>query len=549
MVDVLVNGFGIIFLIFIFVGICRVAELVKDSASHKKTGSRTSRGRGYRDRRFLKKSTEKSERSKPARIHKLLPGLSKLGEDWQPVYTVTHIPKRSGGTRELHVPDQTTKAIQSALYHKLFVNYKNHPAACGFIRGKSIVDNAMPHVGKEVIVKLDICDFFPSTSQYRVRKYFASTGWDDSAAGLLTRLVTYQGGLPQGAPTSPVVSNIINKTMDRKLAYVAETLKADYTRYADDITFSLTSYDRRDIHRLLQWTGAVLRTYGYKLNNKKKRIIRKHRRQQVTGLVVNDKVSVSRQTRRWLRAIQDRLAKGDAITISKSQYQGWISLVHMVSPGSPIIAKHRMLVESGVLNPEPKAVETSKKKLPENTEKINSEPTTSATMQRTRSEAVDPIEPHLSTSDVVETELSGNAAVDTTPNIDNSKVDSEEELFHTDRLVDYLQALKMAKSYSAEAKKLESEIQGTTHTAIVKLESSKRTFSFRLPEGFQKGRTVSGALPDGTEIELYFRDTLAEDIEAADLPLEGEVVIEVVQWNGTFKRLEVIVTGGLFHND
>ena len=107
----------------------------------------------------------------------------------------------------------------------------------------------------------------------------------------------------------------------------------------------------------------------------------------------------------------------------------------------------------------------------------------------------------------------------------------------------------MAKSYSAEAKKLESEIQGTTHTAIVKLESSKRTFSFRLPEGFQKGRTVSGALPDGTEIELYFRDTLAEDIEAADLPLEGEVVIEVVQWNGTFKRLEVIVTGGLFHND
>ena len=232
------------------------------------------------------------------RLFRLIPALEKLDPEWRPSYSITHIPKRSGGTRELQVPCQTTKQIQVTLYRKLFARYETHPSACGFISGKSIVDNAKPHVGNDVIVKLDIKEFFPSTSRRRILNYFRTTGWTNKASILLTQLLCYEQGLPQGAPTSPVISNIVNKSMDCRLDSLANEFNASYTRYADDITYSMAVYHRDRVHALLQSTGAILRSYGYKLNNKKKRIIRGHRRQEVTGLVVNDVVNLPRSRRR-----------------------------------------------------------------------------------------------------------------------------------------------------------------------------------------------------------------------------------------------------------
>ncbi|MBT6724160.1 MAG: hypothetical protein HOB20_13105, partial [Planctomycetaceae bacterium] len=127
------------------------------------------------------------------------------------------------------------------------------------------------------------------------------------------------------------------------------------------------------------------------------------------------------------------------------------------------------------------------------------------------------------------------------------KQTGDNDLFHEDRLIDQLQAIKNAKAYSVELKRLEELLEDAAHEFVVQLESFKRTFSFKLPDSYQRGRTVNGVMSDGTAVELYFEDRLAEVIESAEFPLQGEVAVQVLQWNSTFKRLEALVVGGLFH--
>ena len=351
-------------------------------------------------------------------------------------------------------------------------------------------------------------------------------------------------GLPQGAPTSPVISNIVNKAMDIRLFALAEKFNANYTRYADDITFSLKSYDRNGVHRLLQHTGVILRDYKYTLNKKKKRIIRYHRCQQVTGLVVNDKVSLPRRRRRWVRAIQHRLKTGKDPTVSFSEYQGWISLIKMVDPASPLLIVHQEIIQNrmarggGSLPSEPMESHAME------SESLDDQISSSVHRGEMPESPVTSIEDGVNDSD---REL-GSQTVDTAkedPVVEKQTGDND--LFHEDRLVDQLQAIKNAKAYSVELKRLEELLEGATHEFVVQLESFKRTFSFKLPDSYQRGRTVNGVMSDGTAVELYFEDRLAEVIESAEFPLQGEVAVQVLQWNSTFKRLEALVVGGLFH--
>jgi hypothetical protein len=139
----------------------------------------------------------------------------------EPVYRPFTIPKRSGGTRQLLAPDDRLKAVQRRILRRLLRRLRCHPAAAGFERGRSVVTNALPHVGKPVVVRLDLKDFFPSTRASRVRRYFRKIGWDREATWLLVRLCTHQGGLPQGAPTSPRLSNLVNHRLDARLAALA----------------------------------------------------------------------------------------------------------------------------------------------------------------------------------------------------------------------------------------------------------------------------------------------------------------------------------------
>jgi RNA-directed DNA polymerase len=133
--------------------------------------------------------------------------------DHTPSYREFRRKKRSGGERMIVAPNEATKKLQRAINSRLLSRLAVHPNCLGFRRGKSIVSHAQVHAGQLVVIRLDVVDFFPSTSSQRVEQYFRRIGWNKAAAALLAKLTTYKGGLPQGAPTSPALSNVVNYSL------------------------------------------------------------------------------------------------------------------------------------------------------------------------------------------------------------------------------------------------------------------------------------------------------------------------------------------------
>jgi RNA-directed DNA polymerase len=246
-------------------------------------------------------------------------------------YTEFTIRKRSGGRRTILAPAEPLKQLQRRILRRLFARLRSHPAAMGFERGRSIVTNARVHVGSAVVLRMDVRDFFASTDAARVRGYFQAIGWGSEAVYLLSRWCTVDGGLPQGAPTSPRLSNLVNFALDARLAGVAKAIGAAYTRYADDITFSFPTERREAVYNAIRMTKRILADCGYRLHTKRKLSIRRrHQRQEVTGLVVNEDVKLPRETRRRLRAAAHRLATGREATLTPRQLAGWAALMRMV---------------------------------------------------------------------------------------------------------------------------------------------------------------------------------------------------------------------------
>ncbi len=251
-------------------------------------------------------------------------------------YHEAFIPKRSGGSRRLLIPNDELKRLQRLILHRLLAKLRTHDAVTGFESGLSIVENALPHVGQAVVIKLDIRDFFPTTRPDRVDAYFRRVGWDAECAALLTSLTTHDGGLPQGAPTSPRLSNLINFGLDRAIErFVCDARRGTYTRYADDLTISFPLDYPKRIRGVIQFVARRVRHDGYELNRSKVRILRQHQQQRVTGLVVNDRVNVPRRIRRKLRAIEHRLNSGHPATMTREQLTGWKSLLRMVEQKRP----------------------------------------------------------------------------------------------------------------------------------------------------------------------------------------------------------------------
>ncbi len=245
-------------------------------------------------------------------------------------YKETFVRKRSGGNRRLLIPADDLKSLQRRILRRLLARLKTHPATTGFEPGKSIVDNAKLHVGMEVILKMDIVDFFPSTTADTVRKYFRSIGWCREAAELLTRLTTYEGGLPQGAPSSPRLSNLVNYRLDARIAGYVATQGATYSRYADDITIGFSIDFPSGIRSAATTVRTIIKDCDYRPNGRKQKILRQHQQQKVTGLVVNDRVNVPRHIRRKLRAVERRLNTGQRATMTREQLDGWKALLAMV---------------------------------------------------------------------------------------------------------------------------------------------------------------------------------------------------------------------------
>jgi len=265
----------------------------------------------------------------------------------QPQYHPFTVPKRHGGQRRILAPEPKLKTLQRRILRRLLGRLKAHPAAMGFERGRSIVHNARAHQGQAVVLRFDFREFFPSTRARRVKRYFRRIGLNRPAATLLSRLCTCEGGLPQGAPTSPRLSNLVNYRLDARLAGMAAKLGAVYTRYADDVTISLAEDDKRKICYLKKFLYRVVEAEGYRLHHRKKQSVRRrHQCQTVTGLVVNDRVNLPRHVRRWLRAVEHRAQSQRSVSLSSyepfdrrprkcptltpAQLEGWRALRSMV---------------------------------------------------------------------------------------------------------------------------------------------------------------------------------------------------------------------------
>lgn len=230
-------------------------------------------------------------------------------------YRTFEIPKRTGGMRLISAPNGLTRDLQEKLAPVLAAAYEAHPSAHGFLKARSVVSNAKEHLGQRLVLNIDLEDFFPTINFGRVRGLFMSRPFHmgPGAAAVMAQIVTHRNGLPQGAPTSPVLSNFIAATLDRRLTRLAKENRLRYTRYADDITFSTNQPVFPPAIALTDGaTGKIvpaetleraIQAAGFAINRKKVRLQTRHQRQTVTGLVVNTKTNVQRDRIRKIRAM------------------------------------------------------------------------------------------------------------------------------------------------------------------------------------------------------------------------------------------------------
>jgi retron-type reverse transcriptase len=205
--------------------------------------------------------------------------------------------KADGTIRTLNVPTGPLMLLQQKIKNLILDAIGLLDCVHGGVRRRSVITNALPHVRKEIVFTLDIKDFFPSVSSSTVRAIFRDLGFGDEAAALLTRLVVWEGQLPQGAPTSTGIANLAMMRVDIRLRALARQQGFDYTRYIDDLALSGSSR-LRGFRRLII---RIVETEGFRVNPQKMRTMHSGMRQEVTGVVVNGKLNLSREKRNRIR--------------------------------------------------------------------------------------------------------------------------------------------------------------------------------------------------------------------------------------------------------
>ncbi|MCC7384041.1 MAG: RNA-directed DNA polymerase [Deltaproteobacteria bacterium] len=267
------------------------------------------------------------------------------------------IPKRSGGQRAIAAPLPDLKRAQAWILESVLEKLEVEPEAHGFVAGRSTLTNATPHLKREVIINLDLADFFPSIGFRRVRGVFEAIGYSPAVATIFALLSTeaprmevdYDGqklqvavgerALPQGAPTSPALSNRVARKLDRRLRGMATKHGWTYTRYADDLTFSAPTGHQGEVPIMQARIRHIVGEEGFAVNLKKGRVQRRSGRQEVTGVVVNDRPGLPRTEVRKLRAILHQAKKTGLAAQNRQshpRFEAWlrgkIAYLMMIDP-------------------------------------------------------------------------------------------------------------------------------------------------------------------------------------------------------------------------
>lgn len=273
-------------------------------------------------------------------------------------YVRFEIPKKSGGRRLISSPKPKLRAAQGWILREILGRLMPSAQATAFQPGKSIVDNAMPHLDAAIVVRMDLQDFFPSIAYPRVRGWFEHLGYNPGVASVLALLCTDaprvkltldgevryvamgERALPQGACTSPALANLIASPLDARLNGLCASVDDiwTYTRYADDLSFSCRNGEA-DVGRLLQAVTRIVADEGFRLNDRKTAVMRAPGRRMVTGLVVGESLRLSRRDLRRLRAFLHRCERDGVETVTAALdrdalaiARGHLAYVAMVMP-------------------------------------------------------------------------------------------------------------------------------------------------------------------------------------------------------------------------
>lgn len=283
-------------------------------------------------------------------------------------YVTFEIPKKTGGTRKISAPRSILKQMQRTILDEILHKVSLHDAAHGFVPARSIRSNAEPHVQSKIVINMDLQDFFPTMTYKRTKGVFTGLGYSDAIASTLSILCTHaetlpfkkdgtqyylrRGALvlPQGAPTSPTICNIACKRMDARLHGLATKLGFTYTRYADDLTF--TSKDSEaPVAALLGLSKHIIKDEEFVVHPKKTRVMRSGRRQEVTGIVVNDGLGIDKRRLKRFRSLLHHLEtkgldgahwEGSAHILDSAL--GFAAFVYMVKDNKALLDRTKSIV-------------------------------------------------------------------------------------------------------------------------------------------------------------------------------------------------------------
>lgn len=256
-----------------------------------------------------------------------LPLLSKYIRNNSKYYNHILMKKKSGGLRPIDSPNKELKAIQRWILKNILSCLRPSPFATGFIPKKSILDNALPHTGNQYILSIDLKNFFTTVKASHVYAVFISIGYSKKTAYALTSICTLNGSLPQGAPTSPCLSNLVCLRLDHRIAKYCENKALIFTRYADDICISGNKLSV--IKKAWDTIRIIISDENYTINSKKEMLSGPRGRREVTGLVVTPKLGIGRLKYNFYRKeIVNHLKKNP--TEISSEILGILSYVRSV---------------------------------------------------------------------------------------------------------------------------------------------------------------------------------------------------------------------------